>query len=147
MSSDGVQAQVSEVAEAVGERTEELAVMLARTIRREVDLYRTAIPVAFDTVVAGCAANIRPIFTAIAAGSAFDTTAAAELGVERARAGVPLSSVMEAYRVGFRRLWDAVVNELTGRSSPMLSRKVAPLYSVWKRPRRFNSGTTISMKS
>jgi PucR C-terminal helix-turn-helix domain/GGDEF-like domain len=117
MSSDGVQAQVSEVAEAVGQRTDELAVMLARTIRREVHLYRTAIPLAFDMVVAGCAANIRPICTAIAAGSPFDTTAAAELGVERARDGVPLSAVMEAYRVGFRRLWDAVVTELTGRST------------------------------
>jgi PucR C-terminal helix-turn-helix domain/GGDEF-like domain len=117
MSSDGVQAQVSEVAEAVGQRTDELAVTLARTIRREVHLYRTAIPLDFDMVVAGCAANIRPICTAIAAGSAFDTTAAAELGVERARDGVPLSSVMEAYRVGFRRLWDAVATELTGHSS------------------------------
>jgi hypothetical protein len=117
MSSDGVQAQVSEVAEAVGQRTDELAVMLARTIRREVHLYRSAVPLAFDMVVAGCAANIRPICTAIAAGSAFNTTAAAELGVERARDGVPLSSVMEAYRVGFRRLWDAVVTELTGRST------------------------------
>jgi hypothetical protein len=117
MSSDGVQAQVSEVAEAVGQRTDELAVTLARTIRREVELYRAAIPLDFDMVVAGCATNIRPICTAIAAGSAFDTTAAGELGVERARDGVPLSSVMEAYRVGFRRLWDAVATELTGRST------------------------------
>jgi PucR C-terminal helix-turn-helix domain/GGDEF-like domain len=115
MNSNGVQRQVSEVADAVGQRTDELAVMLARTIRHEVQLYQTAIPLAFDMVVAGCAANIRPICTAIAADTAFDTTAATELGVERARGGVPLSSVMEAYRVGFRRLWDAVVTELTSR--------------------------------
>jgi hypothetical protein len=103
------------VAEAVARRTDELAVMLARSISREVRLYRTAIPLAFDMVVAGCAANIRPICTAIASDAAFDTTGATELGVERARDGVPLSSVMEAYRVGFRRLWDAVVAELTSR--------------------------------
>jgi hypothetical protein len=115
MNSDGVQRQVSEVAEAVGRRTDELAVMLARTISREVQLYRAAIPLAFDIVVAGCAANIRPICMAIAADTAFDITAATELGVERARGGVPLSSVMEAYRVGFRRLWDAVVTEMTIR--------------------------------
>jgi PucR C-terminal helix-turn-helix domain/GGDEF-like domain len=115
MSSDVVQEQVTEVAEAVGQRTDELAVMLARSISREVRLYRTAIPLAFDMVVAGCAANIRPICTAIAADAAFDTTAATELGVERARDGVPLSSVMEAYRVGFRRLWDAMELELTSR--------------------------------
>ena len=116
MNGDAVQEQVSEVAEAVGRRTDELAVMLARTIRQEVPLYQAAVPLAFDMVVAGCAANIRPICTAIATDVAFDTTAATELGVERARGGVPLSSVMEAYRVGFRRLWDAVVTESTGRS-------------------------------
>lgn len=115
MTGDAVQEQVSEVADAVGRRTEELAVTLASTIRREVPLYQAAFPLAFDMVVAGCAANIRPICTAIAADVAFDTTAATELGVERARDGVPLSSVMEAYRVGFRRLWDAVITESTGR--------------------------------
>jgi hypothetical protein len=115
MTGNAVQEQVSEVADAVGRRTEELAVTLASTIRREVPLYQAAFPLAFDMVVAGCAANIRPICTAIAADIAFDTTAATELGVERARDGVPLSSVMEAYRVGFRRLWDAVMTESTGR--------------------------------
>jgi hypothetical protein len=115
MTGDAVQEQISEVADAVGRRTEELAVTLASTIRREVPLYQAAFPLAFDMVVAGCAANIRPICTAIAADIAFDTTAATELGVERARDGVPLSSVMEAYRVGFRRLWDAVMTESTGR--------------------------------
>jgi PucR C-terminal helix-turn-helix domain len=117
MDSNGVHEQVSEVADAVGQRTDAVAVTLARTITREVGLYRMAVPLAFDIVVAGCAANVRPVCTAIAAGAAFDTTAAAELGVERARDGVPLSSVMEAYRVGFRSLWDALVTELTGRSS------------------------------
>jgi hypothetical protein len=115
MDGDAVQEQVSEVAEAVGRRTDELAVILARTISREVRLYRAAVPLAFDMVVAGCAANVRPICTAIAADVAFDTAAATELGVERARDGVPLSSVMEAYRVGFRRLWDAVMAEVTSR--------------------------------
>ena len=115
MTGNAVQEQVSEVADAVGRRTEELAVTLASTITHEVPLYQAAFPLAFDMVVAGCAANIRPICTAIAADIAFDTTAATELGVERARDGVPLSSVMEAYRVGFRRLWDAVMTESTGR--------------------------------
>ena len=115
MDCDTVQEQVSEVAEAVGRRTDELAVTLARTIKDEVPLYRAGLPLGFDMVVAGCAANIRPICTAIADDVAFDTKAATELGVARARDGVPLSSVMEAYRVGFRRLWDAVVTESTTR--------------------------------
>jgi hypothetical protein len=115
MNAEAVQEQVSEVADAVGRRSEELAVTLARTITQEVPLYRKAIPLPFDAIVAGCAANLGPVCTAIAADIAFDTTAATVLGVERARDGVPLSSVMEAYCVGFGRLWDAVVTELTSR--------------------------------
>ena len=37
------------------------------------------------------------------------------MGAERARDGVPLSSVMDVYRVGFRRLWEAVAEELATR--------------------------------
>jgi hypothetical protein len=45
---------------------------------------------------------VRAVFGAIADSSEFDAAAATELGDERAREGVPLASVMEAYRVGFR---------------------------------------------
>ena len=36
--------------------------------------------------------------------------------MERARDGVPLASAMEAYRVGFRVLWDATMKEVTSRA-------------------------------
>jgi PucR C-terminal helix-turn-helix domain/GGDEF-like domain len=130
MNGEVVQQLVGEVAEAIGRRTDELAVALARTISREVRLYHEATAVPFEVVVGGCAANVAPIFTAIAAGTTFDTTAATELGVERARDAVPLSSVMEAYRVGFRGLWEAVVAESTnhpnvnGRALQVLTSKV-----------------------
>jgi PucR C-terminal helix-turn-helix domain/GGDEF-like domain len=115
MNGNGVQRQVAEVADAIHQRTDELAVALARAITHEVRLYQGTAPVPFDVLAASCAANVRPIFTAIAADTEFDTTAATELGAERARDGVPLSSVMEAYRVGFRQVWDAVVTESANR--------------------------------
>ena len=96
-------------------RTDELAAALAESITREVTLYTTTKPVPFELVVHGCATNLRSVLTAIAAGADFDTTAAAELGIERARDGVPLASVMEAYRVGFRAISDAALKEVTGR--------------------------------
>jgi PucR C-terminal helix-turn-helix domain/GGDEF-like domain len=71
--------------------------------------------VPLDVVAAGCAANMRAIFGAIAAGGDFNVSAATQLGIERARDGVPLSSVMEAYRVGFRRVWEAVAAEAAAR--------------------------------
>jgi hypothetical protein len=103
--------QVADVATAVCGRTDEMSILIARAITREVPLYGSTAAVPFDAVVQGCAANLRAIFRAIAAGDCFDLTAASRLGAERAREGVPLSSVMEAYRVGFRRVWEALTNE------------------------------------
>jgi hypothetical protein len=116
MTGNDMHRQVVEVAKAIHERTDELAVLLAQAITGEVRVYQHTDPVPFEVVVAGCAANIRPIFTAIATETEFDTTAATTLGGECSHDGVPLSSAMEAYRIGFRELWDAVRSESATRT-------------------------------
>ncbi|MBV9320137.1 MAG: helix-turn-helix domain-containing protein [Mycobacterium sp.] len=132
-----VHRQVAGVAQALHQRTDQLAVVLARAITREVRLYRTATPVPFEVVADGCAANVAPILSAIAAETEFDSTAATVLGVERARDGVPLASVMEAYRVGFRRLWEAVLAEsanqakVNGEALRVLTTKLLTAQSVF----------------
>jgi hypothetical protein len=115
MKVDVVLQQVADVADAVYRRTDEVSILLARAITSEVRVYGATAAVPFGVVVAGCAANIRAIFGAIAAGGDFDVTAATRLGIERARDGVPLPSVMEAYRVGFRRVWEAIAAEAASR--------------------------------
>jgi hypothetical protein len=115
MKSDIVLQQVADVADAVYRRTDEVSILLARAIAREVRPYGATAAVPFDVVAAGCAANMRAIFGAIATGGDFNVSAATRLGVERARDGVPLSSVMEAYRVGFRRVWEAIAVEAATR--------------------------------
>jgi len=116
MDGDGVQHQVAGVAEVLYQRSEELAVGLARTITREVRLYGSAPSVPFDVVAESCAAHARALFHAIAAGIQFDPVPATEVGIERARGGVPLASVLEAYRVGFRQVWEAIVAESASRA-------------------------------
>jgi hypothetical protein len=108
-------ADVAAVADAVYRRTDEVSILLARAIIREVRLYGPTEAVPLRVVAACCAANMRAIFGAIAADDDFNVTAATRLGIERARDGVPLSSVMEAYRVGFRRVWEAVAAEAATR--------------------------------
>jgi hypothetical protein len=115
MDGERARRQVIEVAEALCARTDELATAVAQAITREVTLYQATEPVPFERVVHGCATNIRSVLNAISAGTEFDPTAAANLGIERACDGVPLAAVMEAYRVGFRAVWDAAVKEVTGR--------------------------------
>jgi hypothetical protein len=115
MKSGIVWQQVADVAEAVYQRTDEVSTLLARAITREVRLYGATAAVPFDVVAKACAANLRAILGAIAAGADFNVTAATRTGVERARDGVPLSSVMEAYRVGFRLAWEAIADEAATR--------------------------------
>jgi hypothetical protein len=115
MKSDIGLQQVADVANAVYRRTDEVSILLARAITREVHAYGVTVAVPFDVVAAGCAASMRAIFGAIATDGDFDVTAATRLGAERARDGVPLSLVMEAYRVGFRRLWEAIAAEAATR--------------------------------
>ena len=116
MNPRAVQQQVADVAGTLYARTDELAVQLADAITSEVDLYQSAEAVPFDVLAQGCAANMRPVFSAVAAESPFDPTAATELGIARACDGVPLSSVMEAYRVGFRRASQTIVEESAARA-------------------------------
>jgi hypothetical protein len=116
MEADVVRRQVAEIAEALRARTDELANTLAHAISREVRLYKATAPVPFELVVDGCRTNLRQVLDAIATDTEFDPTAAANLGTNRARDGVPLASVMEAYRVGFREIWDAAVNEVANRA-------------------------------
>jgi hypothetical protein len=111
MNGDTVRRQVAEIAEALYERSDEIATDLARAITQEVGHYQASVPLPFEIVVDGCATNMRSVLEAIAADTEFDASAATKLGIERARDGVPLASVMEAYRVGFRGVWDAAVKE------------------------------------
>jgi hypothetical protein len=115
MNTEAVGRQVAEVAEALYERTDELAAALADAVTREVRLYNSTALVPFESVVHGCATNLRSVLGAIAAGTEFDPAPAVDLGIERARDGVPLASVMEAYRVAFRAISDAALKEVTGR--------------------------------
>ena len=115
MKSDIVLQQVADVAEAVYRRTDAVSILVARAITREVRLYGTTAAAPFDVVAESCAANMRAIFGGIASGGDFDVSVATRTGVERARDGLPLSSVMEAYRVGFRRAWEAIADEAATR--------------------------------
>jgi hypothetical protein len=115
MDVDGHAQQITEVAAAVERRADELAPALARAIFHEVPYYRGSTPVPFDVVTAACAANLRPVLGCLTTNGngPVDPAPAIEVGAARARDGVPLPSVMEAYRVGFRRVWDAVATETT----------------------------------
>jgi hypothetical protein len=63
MTCEVVQEQIADVVETLARRTDELAILLSEAITQEVRPYQ----VPFDVVAQGCAANMRPVLSAIAA--------------------------------------------------------------------------------
>jgi plasmid stabilization system protein ParE len=107
------------VATALGARLPELSAKLAEIIRGEIDFYRVGSLVSPDELRETCQANLEFVFRSLAGDGRFDTTQAYATGVRRATAGAPLPAVMDAYRVGSRFIWNAVIDEAV--HSEMLS--------------------------
>ena len=60
-----------------------------------------------------CTANVRSVLAAMATQTLFDPTSAAHTGAVAAGRRTPVSSLIELYRIAFRRLWDVVADEAT----------------------------------
>ncbi len=86
-------------------RVDELASEMTDLIFRDIDFYASNIVDRAD-VVNSCRANSAFVFRSIRGDGDIDVSVARATGTERAIAGVPLTAVMGAYRVGFRYLWE-----------------------------------------
>lgn len=122
MHASNLEAQIAEIQVALLERCDRLGVMVADTVWREVDFYSNSRMISRDELIESCVENLRFIFQGLDAPAAFDTSAAVRTGTARALAGTPLATVMEAYRIGCRLIWEEIVNEAAKR--PHVSREV-----------------------
>ncbi|ORA32113.1 PucR family transcriptional regulator [Mycobacterium aquaticum] len=98
------------LAEAVLARADALAAEMAEVIRRDVAFYASNRSLVDDAELQrSCRAQMVYVFDALTADNGpelADVSAAEDTGVRRALAGVPLATVMSAYRVGFRFMWE-----------------------------------------
>lgn len=98
-------------------RADELGGEMAELLRRQIDFYRANVAVISpDEVRYSCVDNIRYVFGSLTEQLAGnrpepDVSAAAATGIRRARAGVPLTAVTSAYRIGFGFMWQATLAE------------------------------------
>lgn len=93
-------------------RAEEHAAAMADVIRRDVGFYGSSPGlVSRQELERSCLAQMRFVFEALAGDTDAGMSAAADTGVRRAVAGVPLAVVMSAYRVGFRAMWEISLAE------------------------------------
>ena len=106
---DSAEERAAGVAEALAERADELAHDL-HAVMGEASLSGSGVALQDDARVDACTANIRSVLAAMAGQADFDPTSAAHTGAVQARRRMALSSLIEFYRIAFRRLWDVVAN-------------------------------------
>jgi hypothetical protein len=113
---DDVGGQVALLGAQLRERADALADGLVARIRAAVPLYRTDAVVSNEELRRTCLDNIHFVFGPIGRTPAVTSPESRENGRQRAKGGVPLTAVMEAYRVAARYLWDCLA-ETAARSS------------------------------
>ncbi len=112
MPADSADAQLAELGAALLSRADELADTMLGLMRRDVDFHRTVALVSDDQLRSTVRSHLDFILGAFGGPRrAYDTTAAAATGRNRAAAGVPLPAVMDSYRKCARFLWDELRDE------------------------------------
>src|ERR1022692_4618753 len=113
---DDVGVQVARLGAEVRQRADELADGLVARIRAAVPAYRTDAVISAGELRRVCLDNIDFVFGPIGRTPAVASPESRENGRQRAKGGVPLTAVMEAYRVAARYLWDCLA-ETAARQS------------------------------
>jgi PucR C-terminal helix-turn-helix domain/GGDEF-like domain len=103
---DPIDAQVAVLGARMLERAGDLADEMAEQIRAAVPIYRSEEVITAAELRRTCLENIDFVFGPMGHAPALTSPESRDNGRRRAQAGVPLTSVMEAYRVCARFLWE-----------------------------------------
>lgn len=103
--------QVAALADALLDRAPELAATMVETIVETIPAYRNGEVIGPETLRASCDQQVRAILRGVGDEPGREASAARAVGRARAAAGVPLTAVMDAFRVGGRTVWAALAAE------------------------------------
>jgi hypothetical protein len=126
-----ISGSVSEIAAQLLERADELADAMTVAIQAAVTPYQRGV-VDHQTLRAASVMNIRAILEGLGRFSATTSFESRENGRARAAAGVPLTVVLEAYRVGGRFIWEQVAStaRAMGVSSDVVLRAASEMWQI-----------------
>jgi hypothetical protein len=127
---DPLGAQVEKLGAKLLDQAEDLADDMVSRIQAAVPAYRTEAVVSTEELRRTCVDNIHFVFGPIGRTPALSSPESRENGRLRARAGVPLAAVMEAYRVAARFLWDCLA-ETAARSAVPAEVTVRAASEMW----------------
>jgi PucR C-terminal helix-turn-helix domain len=122
--------QVTALGKVLLKDADELAVEMADSIRAAVPIYRRADIVTTEQLRQASRANVEVIFTELRGEPATSSARSYDNGRARARAGVPLTAVMAAYRVAAAFLWEKLAH-VAGDSCAGAEVIVAAATQMW----------------
>lgn len=102
MPSSDLEAQIAEIQTALLKRCDALGAIVADTVWRGVDCYADTGQIGKDELIADCRNAFRQIFQALNAATPYSTEHPTRVGVARARAGIPLPAMLEAFGIAGR---------------------------------------------
>jgi hypothetical protein len=115
---DPIDAQVALLSARMLERAGELADAMVERIRAAVPVYRSDAAITAAELRRTCLENVDFIFRPMGHVPARTSPESRDNGRRRAQAGVPLTSVMEAYRVSARFLWERLAEPAAAGQVP-----------------------------
>ncbi|UQE73680.1 helix-turn-helix domain-containing protein [Gordonia sp. PP30] len=118
-----ITAELARIGEALAQRLGRMSEDITAAIHRDIVFYATSDIVPREMTHDVVQINFAYVIDAITTDSNFDTTPARRTGAQRAALGVPLASLMHAYRIGFQGVWRefrAVVEADTSFSRPAI---------------------------
>jgi hypothetical protein len=124
--------QIARLATAMLSRLDESADAMAEWIQKEVTPYVDSALVPYADLREDCRAQLRSILPALGGPEAADISYALQSGRQRAALGVPLAKVMDAYRVGGRFIWEALVAEAQRTHSLGSEALVRAASRIWR---------------
>lgn len=124
-------AAIVEVADALLERIDDLGLALAHRFQLELESYRNAAQVPFDSIRISCTRNLTLMIRHFTSTIPVDPEPPKETGRLRAQQGVPLAETLHAFRIGFEFLWSELVSEARRHPGVTDAMLVAVAAEVW----------------
>lgn len=127
MPSSDLQAQIAEIRTALLKRCDALGARTADAVWRNVDYYGDTGQIGKDELTADCRTTFRLLFEALNSAGPYSTDRPTQIGVARARAGIPLPAMLEAFGIAGRLARGEMADLETAR--PDLSREAFMKFS------------------
>ena len=127
---DAVDPVVRDLSRALLPRLDEFAERMTSRIRAQEPLYRDGHVFTPDELRRSCRDNLSYVFGQLAGEPTVGIEVPRATGIRRGETGVPLSAVLQAFRIGGRLIWDILVEHADEHTRDVLLRSAADIWAV-----------------